>query len=313
MKNVKRLFVPFLAAFLLMAACSSSGYDLSGSAPRESGTGGAANAEEHGYLNMAASLSGEHLADNTAGRKIIWDASMDIEAEDAAALYSRLAARAAELGGYEHTNDTRHYERYSAVNATFKIPPQSVHAFMAYVEGEGKVINSRLGSEDITEGYHDARLRLETRRRSLEPYFNLLAGAKTVDEIIHIQRIIDGITEDIEALEGRLRMWDTLTEMATVSVTIRQENDPAGLRRDINWQALSLDDMGYLIHSGFVAVSSGIFALFQWILIALLVTSPLWIIALIVLLIVFKRLKKRRAAAARLPGPEASSPGDTPE
>ncbi|MDR0324617.1 MAG: DUF4349 domain-containing protein [Oscillospiraceae bacterium] len=229
-------------------------------------------------------------------RKIIWDASMDIEAEDAAGLHARLAARAAELGGYEHTNNIRHYEQYSTVSATFKIPPQHLQNFMAYAGDEGKIINSSIGSDDITEGYYDTQLRLETKRHSLDRYFALLSEAKDIDEILRVQRIIDGIIEEIEAMEGRLRVWDILTDMATVSVSIRQENDPVTLRREINWNTLTADDMGYLIKSGFIAVIGTVLAILQWVAISLLVTAPLWISVLIILWSWRKRRKQRRAA-----------------
>jgi hypothetical protein len=234
--------------------------------------------------------------ESTSLRKIIWDASMDIEAKDAAELHNRLTARAAELGGYEFTHNIQHHERHSVVNATYKIPPQHLQTFMAFAGDEGKVINRRMSSDDVTEGYYDASLRLESTRNSLAQYYRFMDEAENLDEVLRLQRIIDGIIEDIEAFEGRLRMWDILTDMATVSVLIRQENDPVSIRREINWNALTLNDMGYLIRNGFIAVTSTVFTVLQWVLIAVIVTSPLWITALAVLWIFLRRRKKRRAA-----------------
>lgn len=201
------------------------------------------------------------------------------------------------MGGYEHTNDIKHYESYSVVYATFKIPPQNLQDFMAYAGEEGKVVNSSLGSDDVTESYYDATIRLDTKRKSLERHYDLLAGAETVDEIVYIQRIIDGITEEIESLEGKLRMWDVLSEMATVRVTLRQQNDPIKLKREINWKTLTMDDMGYLVKSGLVAVCSGALTVLQWLAVALAVTSPLWIAALIVIWILIRKRRKKREAA----------------
>jgi hypothetical protein len=233
--------------------------------------------------------------DVTDTRKIIWDASLDIEAKDAVALHWILAARAAELGGHEHTNNIEHRETFSIVRASYKIPPQHIHTFIAYAGEEGRVVNSSLGSEDITESYYDSAQRLQTKRATLEPYYRLLAGAEDIDDVIKIQRIIDGITEEIEALEGRLRLWDNLTAMATVNVHIRQENDPVTHRREISWNAMTAGDMGYLIRIGFTTVTSTALTVLQWIAVALIVTSPLWILGMAVWwFFLRKRLKRRK-------------------
>lgn len=227
-------------------------------------------------------------------RKVIVNASMDIEAEDASGLHGRLAARAAELGGYEYSNEVQHHELYSVVKATFNIPPQYVQDFMAYAGDEGRIVNRSLSSDDITESYYDAKLRLESSRNSLEQYYRFMDDAQTLDDVLRLQRVIDGIIADIEAYEGKLRVWDVLTDMATVSVYIRQENDPVKIEREINWSALSASDMGYLIKRGFVAVSSCAWSVVQWIAIVLLVTSPIWLIALPVLWIILKKRKARK-------------------
>lgn len=239
------------------------------------------------------------LSEPEADRKIIWNASMQIEAEDAALLHDRLATHAAGLGGYEYANEIQHYEAYSVVRATYKVPPERLRAFMDYAGEQAKVINSVLSSDDVTEGYYDAQIRLDTKRKSLDRYYELLSNAASVEEILQLQRIIDGITEEIETLEGRLRRWDVLTDMATVSVLIRQENDPIQIRREINWGALSFGDMGYLIQSGFVGVTSVAFTVLQWIVIIVLVTSPLWVAVLVILWFVWWRPRRKRRAAAR--------------
>jgi phage FluMu protein gp41 len=288
------------ALLILLVSCSASDNNTRAeNAPRSgemSGGGGFDTNDSEMRLRM--SDDPHTFSQNTSERMIIWNASMDIEAENAVRLHNLLIERAVELGGYQYTNDVRHHERHSAVNATFKIPPQNLRAFMAYAGDEGKVINSRLGSEDVTESYVDAQIRMETRRRSLEQYYRLLNDVTDIDGIVSLRRIIDGITEDIEALEGRLRMWDNLTDMATVHILIRQENDPFGIRRDISWSSLSWSDMGYLISRGFVTVASTFFTIVQWIFIALLVTSPLWIIALGVLWIIYKLKKRKRISAS---------------
>jgi hypothetical protein len=289
----KRGLVVWLALFLavLISACSSKDY----AAPAERSEDYAADAWSSAGSWASDAAAPINNAELPAERVIIWNASMDIEAKDASELHGKLAARVSELGGYEFSNDIQHHELYSVVNATFKVPPSQLQALLAYAAEEGKVVNRSLTSDDVTENYYDAQLRLESTRKTLEQYYKFMETAENLDEVLRLQRRIDEITTEIEAFEGRLRMWDILSDMATVSVYIRQENDPVKIQREINWSALSADDMGWLIKRGFVSVSSGVMTALQWIAVVVLITAPLWIPGLAVFWVILKRRKKRRA------------------
>ena len=294
----KRGLVVWLALFLavLISACSASYADT------DSPTASSAHGNLSGDKSFFSGQSALEYSDGTdttnlqlSERVIIWNASMDIEAKDASELHGKLAERVAELGGYEFGNDIQHHQMYSVVKATFKVPPSQLQPFLAYAAEEGKVINRSLTSDDVTESYYDAQLRLESTRKTLEQYYKFMETAENLDEVLRLQRRIDEITTEIEAFEGRLRMWDVLSDMATVSVYIRQQNDPVKIEREINWSALSADDMGWLIKRGFVSVTSGIMTALQWIAVVVLVTSPLWIPGLIIFIVIWRRRKKRKA------------------
>ena len=213
-----------------------------------------------------------------ADRKIIRNASLDIMAPDAPGLYHNIVTYGTGIGGYEHSYSLSDYETYSVIHAVFKVPPEKLSVFVNYIGENGNVVNSSMNSEDITENYFDASTRLDTKRRSLEQYYQLLMQATGVEEIVYIQRIIDEITEDIEALEGRLNVWNSQVNMATVNLYIRQDNDPIQIRKEINWNTLSADDMGYLIKRGFISVTNTIMSVLQWLIVIIVGYSPLWII-----------------------------------
>jgi hypothetical protein len=234
------------------------------------------------------------VADNTIpeDRKVIKNADLEIMADDASALYGNIAAYAAQLGGYEHSYSIYNHETYSIISAELKIPPEKLGVFVTFIGENGDIINSSMRSEDITENYFDAKTRLDTKRRSLESYYQLLRNASGVEEIVSVQRIIDGITEDIESLEGRLNLWNSQVSMATVNLHIRQHNDPMQIRKEINWNTLSTDDMGYLIKQGFFSITNGIVSILQWIIVILVGYSPIWIMLAIGVLLWIKIRKK---------------------
>jgi hypothetical protein len=87
--------------------------------------------------------------------------------------------------------------------------------------------------------------------------------------------------------------------MSTVNLFIRQDNDPLQIRREISWNTLSFDDMGYLIRHGFISVINVFTSILQWLIVALFGYSPLWILIGIGVF-VWWRLKKRPGGAKPL-------------
>ncbi|MCL1848073.1 MAG: DUF4349 domain-containing protein [Clostridiales bacterium] len=147
-------------------------------------------------------------ADSAAAddRKVIRNANLEIMSPDAALLYKNIVDFSTGLGGYENSYSIVNHESYSVITAVIKIPPEYLSIFVNFIGDQGNVINSTMNSDDITENYYDAKTRLETKRKSLDQYYQLLMKANGIEEIVYINRIIDGITEDIEYLEGRLNL-----------------------------------------------------------------------------------------------------------
>lgn len=293
LKKINGFIVLVLTVLLMVCACSKNNNESDYPADQEmknTSTSDSIHSEEAGYIK------GELIDDTSlpSDRKIIRNASLEIEASDAAALYGQLGAFGNESGGYEFSYNISNHEEYSVINAVFKIPPEKLNAFVNFAGENGKVINSSLSSEDITDNYFDMQTRLETKRKSLERYYELLKSADTIDGIIQLQKTIDSITLEIESYEGKLKLWNNLVDMATVEIYIRQYNDPITIRKEINWNTLTLNDMGYLIKRGFVSLVNIIVSFLQWVFIAVLVSSPVWVIILCILFVMRKKKKNRR-------------------
>ncbi|MDR2533001.1 MAG: DUF4349 domain-containing protein [Oscillospiraceae bacterium] len=311
---MKKIFTALIisSCILGLAACSSS----DNYRPADSGASVGAGGEELDFKSAPAAsvYSGisnieresadytdeSHNGGNTAlpeeqTRMIIRDAWMTIEAENAVELYNNLSAFNRSLGGFEFSSSTQHHETFSSVDAVFKVPPERLDEFMSYAGESGRIVRSSTTSDDVTDRYYDMKTRVESKRRSLESYYSLLEKAESISEIVSLQRTIDNIIEEIEAFEGRLRVMENLVSMATVTLYISHENDPVlEERREIDWNALDLEDMGYFIRNGFISVVNFITTIFKWVIIAVIVISPLWVIPVIIAVIALSRRKKNK-------------------
>jgi len=322
------VFILVLLTTLLSAGCGDKGMDMEysvtdiarkelameasgGSAGYDGGYGPAAN-----YWNSPDEKEAEKLAlsatDSTmpAERKIIRDANMTLQVESVEKAYDNIAAVTASMGGYE-ANKNMYIEKQGiydynrgyiyisapALNATLKIPSGRLDQFLAAIKGEGEVISQSTSSADITDQYFDAQIELTMLEMMLENYYRFLENAKDVDEQLKVTRSINDTKTSIEKLKGKLRQWDSFVEYSTVWIYLSQPFDlpePEPEPRVITWDSLSLEDVGWLISSGFVKVVNAIYKIFLWIIIALAVASPILVPA--ALLIIFAVRSSRKKA-----------------
>jgi len=283
---MKKLIILMLTLLTVLTtvACSSAskGDELM---PEEYYEGSNLSSYDTGGSNATLQKNEYEYATNDTkqvARKVIRNAVLELRSDDAGALYTKVVNFGNSLGGYEYGYSRKNYNDYTTISLTFKVPPEELSAFVIFIEENAEVLNSTIDSDDITDSYYDTETRLTSKRNSLSQYYELLKKAKTIEEIVYIQKIIDGITEEIEALEGRLKLWNSQSEMATVYLNITQTYVEVKERKEIKWNTLSFEDVIYLTKLGFVNVGSLLVSLIFLLLIALGSSSLIWVPGLLI-------------------------------
>lgn len=316
MKMLKSLLPLFLIAALLLSSCAGSAgsteeardNNFGGGAASPQGT--ATGYDEKGIADRAVGESGIVLPPADGGatpapddfeKKVIKNAEMSLEVEDAQAGFDAIVAQTKALGGYVfgHSMERRGTSVY--IYLQLRLPPDQIDALIDFVDLQGDLRSSNITSSDITDSYYDAQIRLGTLKKSLEKYYEFLQNSKTVQEMLDIQREINNLTAQIESYEGRLKMWDKQVAESAVTVTIIQPADELRGERDIDWTTLSWDDMVYLLGRGFKATVNTIVTGAQWIVIVAVSSAPVWAVLAVLILVLRRRSRKKAAARDNLP------------
>jgi hypothetical protein len=323
MKNVKiykNLFALLSIAIvftLVLGGCGASGYSNSKSSemlssPNRADSGGGNYYEAESYALSSydydeesgaeyslLSAAGATRASLPADRKIIRDANVTMEVENVEKAYDNILASLASFGGYEANRNMQTYnEDDTSVYATFKIPANKLDMFLAGLKNEGKVKNSNISSSDITDAYHDSKIRLDTLEKTLENYYRFLENAVDVDEQLRVTRYINDTTAEIEQIKGILKLWDSLVDYSTITLSLYKTYQAPKEVREIKWNSLSLEDFLYYLGSVFLGVCNGIYYIFAWLLIAIVTLSPIFIpIVVLVLILVYRYNKKKKKKA----------------
>jgi hypothetical protein len=275
----------------------------------------------------ATTTAGEYGGDKNPGgltpgssdqvvRKVIRNASLDLEVKDVPAAYNQLLAFATQHGGYEVSRLQSRSGGYILVDAQIKIEPGKLDAFLEYAATLGDVINTQTTTSDITEDYFDAQTRLATMERTLATYYDFLDNAANIDDSLKVQSRIDSLTIEIESLKGQLKLWDSLLAESVITLRLRQVEDPVKIKKEISWSTLSFDDMLYLMRSGLTGVLNFLVNAVQWLAVALVVTLPFWLVGLIILIVVSRRKRaqrKQREALDVAATRDGNQPGSKPQ
>lgn len=263
---------------------------------------------DEGFVPAATTTAGEFGGDpvkdgtDTNGsaimRKIVKNASLDLEAKDVLTTYNEILAFVTENGGYETYRTQQTSDQNIIVDAQFKIKPEKIDALIEFIDIRCDIIRNDTSTEDITTAYYDAQTRLATKELALDKYYEYLNDAKTIDESLKVQAEINSLTLEIESLKGQIKLWDSLLAESTITIRLRQLTDPVEQKREINWSTLSWEDMGYLMQAGITGLLNVVVSALQWIAIVLVVSSPVWIIALVIIWLVLRNSKKKRSKLA---------------
>lgn len=223
--------------------------------------------------------------------KIVRTADVYMESDDAQKCYDTLLKFAKENGGSElnikkSINTYGNYEHF-IVEATLKISPDKLDAFIDLAEKTDKVTSSQISADDVTQEYYDIKLRLDSKKEALKNYYKLLDEAQSVQDSLEIQRYITDLTAEIESMEGMLKYYDSKVDLSTINLTIEQQRKlDTDIDGEFHWDSLSLSDVGKLIKKGFMGVLNFLWMAIVWIFIAVLTLSPILLIALGAFLIV---------------------------
>ena len=289
MKRIQPVLAVLLIILLLLAGCSAqTGH--SGGMPQTTTT--AASKSDSEYSNESSPTADG----KTLERKIIRNASLDLEVNDVLSAYDSLLNWAAQRGGYEIRRNQQKSNGFITIDAQIKISPDHLDAFLLYAAELGEVINTQISTEDITDSYYDAETRLRSMEASLERYYDYLEQAGNIEESLSVQQEINRLTVEIESMKGRLKLWDSLMAESVVTIRLRQTSDPVKIKKEINWSMLSFADMGYLMKSGLTGVANVLVNIVQWAAIVLVAAAPFWIVALIVIFLLRRRKKKKTAS-----------------
>ncbi len=116
-----------------------------------------------------------------------------------------------------------HLQQLSGNTMVLRIPSEQFRHVEPHLRTLGRVDDrlTDIRAQDITEEYYDIELRLKSKKKYVESLYVLLDQSGKLQDKLAVQQEIARVVEEIERLEGRLRLLGNQVSLATVTVTLR--------------------------------------------------------------------------------------------
>ncbi len=218
----------------------------------------------------------------TAEQKIIKTANLAWETSDLDATHSKILKAASQYKGLvQNDNSGKDYNRFYK-NITVRVPSENFQPFLdAISEGVSYYDTKDISQQDVSEEFVDLQARLKAKRELENRYLELLKSAKTVEDMLSIERELANIREEIEAKQGRLQFLENRVSLSTITINFYKTTSETGVTQSY----------GQKIKNALRGGWDGISVFF----IGLLYIWPLFFLAVLIIVLVRYSIKRKKS------------------
>lgn len=103
-----------------------------------------------------------------------------------------------------------------------RIPQYRFDEFLSGVNNLGKLKNSHIYTQDVTEEYIDVESRLRTMHTKEDRLLDILTQSGKLSDILAVENELANTRAQLESFEGRLRYLNNQTDFSTFNLTLEQ-------------------------------------------------------------------------------------------
>jgi len=161
-----------------------------------------------------------------ANRKLIRNASVELEIASFDQAVQKIIAFAAEEKGYVATTSSEKQENGKLKGEiVVKVLPENLDQFLQKIRALGELKNQTLGTEDITKNYFDTEARLKNARVMEQRLIDMLKKkSDDINDLLQVEKELGRVREEIEKMQGELKFWDSQVQFATVTISLAEKD-----------------------------------------------------------------------------------------
>jgi len=218
---MKFKFYLLLGALFLVLGCSAK-YGSSSYAPVMATAGrayydGDRAEADYQYERIAENSAAEQeISENDLERKIVMTANVRVRVENLNEADSFIKDLMKRYNAYASSTDIDDNSRHYSI----RVPSSAYKAAIDEINGIGRLLGRSESAEDVTLRYYDLEGRLATKKELLKTFQSYLGKAKTIEEILSVEKRIAELQYEIEGTGKELRNLANRVDYATIELSV---------------------------------------------------------------------------------------------
>ncbi|NNC78663.1 MAG: DUF4349 domain-containing protein [Acidimicrobiales bacterium] len=156
------------------------------------------------------------------GRKIIFEATINVEVDNVAASEVEAKRIIADLGGFLFGQSTT---GGSAAQSTlvFKVLPEDFNRALAGLGEIGELRSQSVTTDDVTERIVDISARIEVMELGVERLSTALENTSDFEEFARVENLLLNREAELAVLKGQLRTLEDRVDLSTITLVLGQD------------------------------------------------------------------------------------------
>ena len=169
--------------------------------------------------SIGAPLPGQTVAQLvTQERIIIRTVDMAIVVTDIQNTTDAVSTMAQDMGGWVISSNR--FQKHRGF-VSFRVPSGRLDEAIGRLRDMAVEVKSEVSdSRDVTDEYFDLKARLDNQEATETALVRLLDRAETVEDALKVQQALTGVREEVERLQGRIKLLEETSAFSLVRVTL---------------------------------------------------------------------------------------------
>jgi hypothetical protein len=164
-------------------------------------------------------------------QKLIRNATLEFEIKSFDESLQTIMKIVEEEKGFIATSDTARLNNGKVRGRVIvKVVPENLERLLLKLRALGELKHQSIGTQDVTKAYSDTQARLRNAQRMETRLLDMLEKATgKMSEILAVEKELSRVREQIESMQGELKLYDSLIQYSTVTLTLYEKdlNQPA--------------------------------------------------------------------------------------
>ncbi|MCH8830213.1 MAG: DUF4349 domain-containing protein [Planctomycetes bacterium] len=212
-------------------------------------------------------------------RKIIYTATINVIVDDLDAAQKKLTELIQTHQGYVASSDVSGEAGSKRTGTwTIRIPVDQSETFRKALLKFGYPQQNSLSSDDVTRQYYSLESRMQNTEATEKRLRKHLETSKETKDTLAIEKELDRVRGSIELMKGQLQLWQSLSTLATVNLTLierknyQPQQEPTFGNRISqtfagSWRALTAFGRGLVLF---------VVAIGPWLAVFAVILVPIW-------------------------------------